>query len=90
MKCKTCGREFHYCSSCDYDRYLFEGYCDKTCYEGSDEWKLFSVKVQKFYDSLSKYQQLELWSLWDNGIFVADNWEHYLDTIIIDPRDPNE
>jgi len=88
MKCKICKKDSHYCTSCDYDKYNFEGYCSKECYEQSDEWKLFSKNAKNFYDSLSKDQKLELWALWDNGIFVDDKWENYLDSIILDPRDP--
>lgn len=90
MKCKICNREFHYCTSCDYDKYLLEGYCSQECYQNSEEWKTFAPKAQEFYDSLSESQKLEFWTLWDNGIFVDDKWEFYLDSIILDPRDPNE
>ncbi len=31
MICKSCGRKSHYCSSCDYDEYMSEGYCDAEC-----------------------------------------------------------
>ena len=32
MKCKTCGTIQHYCSSCDIDYYLSEGYCNRECF----------------------------------------------------------
>lgn len=90
MKCKTCAKDFHYCSSCDYDRYNSDGYCSQDCYMESEEWRVYSRNIQDFYDSLSKDQQLELWALWDNGIFVDDKWEYFIDTVIVDPRDPND
>jgi len=90
MKCKQCGRAYHYCSSCDHDEYYSSGYCERLCYEESDEWKLFSEKVKSFYDSLNKEQKLDLWALWDNGIFIDNKWEKHLDSIILDPRDLDE
>lgn len=86
MGCKSCEKDFHYCTSCDYDKYNSAGYCSSTCYMDSEEWKIFAPKVQNFYNSLSEDQQLELWSLWDNGIFIDDKWEWYLDLVIEDPR----
>ena len=86
MKCKSCDREFHYCTSCDYDKYNSAGYCSVECYIKTEEWSIFSKNMQTFYDSLSKDQKLELWSLWDNGIFIDDKWEWYLDSVIEDPR----
>lgn len=84
--CKTCKKEYHYCTSCDYDKYNYAGYCSRECYENSEEWNIFSKKVKVFFDSLSKEQKLELWELWDNGILEDDKWDNYVDKIIIDPR----
>ena len=86
MKCKGCKREVHYCTSCDYDRYNDAGYCSAQCYIKTEEWNIFAKRMQEFYDSLSKDQKLELWCLWDNGIFIDDKWEDYLDDVIEDPR----
>lgn len=70
MKCKICGIDYHHCTSCDYDMYLSDGYCSHNCYINSDEWKLYSKKIERFYESLNKDQQIELWSLWDNGKII--------------------
>ena len=85
MKCKICKEDSHYCTSCDYDKYMMSGYCSKRCYEQSEEWKLFNKKVIKFYESLNKEQQSELWSLWDNGILIDDKWEDFLDYVFQNP-----
>lgn len=85
IKCKECKLDFHYCSNCDYDKYCYEGYCGKECYEKSFEFKTFSNNVKKLWNSLNENQQHELWTLWDNGIFLDDKWEYFLDEIIINP-----
>jgi len=86
MRCKSCNRTYHHCTSCDYDKYNSAGYCSADCFMDSEEWKTFAPKVQDFYDSLTKDQQLELWCLWDNGIFIDDKYEFHIDMVIEDPR----
>jgi hypothetical protein len=90
MKCKECNTTLHYCGSCDFDEHLEEGYCSFTCYSKSDEWKIFTEKLKSFHQSLTHEQKIDLWCLWDNGILNDSRWEGYIDTVFIDPRDPDE
>lgn len=83
MKCKVCGKEQHYCDSCDYDEYKIEGYCDEKCYKASEEYKTYYNKLVNFWNSLDEDQQSELWSLWDNGILIDDKWEFIIDDIFV-------
>lgn len=87
MICKVCGKEQHFCSSCGYDPYKFEDYCDEVCFKSSEEYKTYYKKLKKFWNSLNKEQKLELWALWDNGIFIDDKWETVIDSIFVDERD---
>lgn len=79
MKCKICGQEEHFCSSCCYDEYLADGYC----YEKTYEHEFFSTKIINFWENLSHEQKLELWSLWDNKIFEDEKWKCFLNKTII-------
>jgi hypothetical protein len=33
MICKICHKRYHYCSNCDYDQVLDQGYCSDYCYD---------------------------------------------------------
>lgn len=85
MKCKVCGRVNHYCTSCDYDKYLSDGYCDEECFKKGEEHKVFYKELVNFYNSLDEEQKHNLWVLWDNGILVDDMWEFIIDDIFINP-----
>ena len=52
MICKTCGKEKHYCSSCDYDDYLSEGFCNIECYLKSEEVKMEKGQFLNLLDRL--------------------------------------
>ena len=54
MKCKTCGKNHHYCSSCDYDKYMSEDYCDYNCFINSDFYKKEKGTFLALLDRLSE------------------------------------
>ncbi len=82
MTCRSCNKEVHYCSSCDSDNYLYEGYCDKNCFKKSYEYGVYSNKIKVFWNSLNEIQQSDLWALWDNGILNSDIYENMIDEVI--------
>jgi len=82
MNCKTCGKHFHYCQSCDIDKYMSIGYCNKKCFENSEEYKMYYTKLLNLWSSLNDFQKSELWALWDNGILIDDAYEETIDSVI--------
>jgi hypothetical protein len=54
--CKHCAREFHHCSSCDYDEYAYAGFCSQICYElsgtGKSVYDLIKLVVDGIPDEL--------------------------------------
>lgn len=83
MVCKTCGKEIHYCSSCDYDKYLYEDFCDEVCFSQSKEYKQTEHKLETFWTSLDDAQKNKLFDLWDGGILTDDLHESKIDEIFI-------
>lgn len=39
MICKACGKDFHYCPSCEYIDECEAGYCSFKCYNGTSSWR---------------------------------------------------
>jgi hypothetical protein len=52
MKCITCGKEQHHCSSCGYDTYLDNGYCNISCFEKSGEFSNIKAEFMAILDRL--------------------------------------
>lgn len=57
MKCKACGKEFHYCTSCDPIEYCSNGFCSEQCWEGSEEFIRIKSEIFEFYKSLNTEQR---------------------------------
>ena len=73
MKCKTCKKEFHYCSSCGYDPDAFLGFCSPDCrkiYHHYDDFTTFYYKLYNFGSLTNREKQIlenckvELWDEW--------------------------
>lgn len=66
MICKTCGTQFHYCSSCGYEEYNSEGYCNRSCFEKSDYYKTekntFNALLDRLDDDAMRILKLILTS----------------------------
>jgi hypothetical protein len=50
--CKGCGREYHYCSSCDYNEWLSAGYCNAACYLTSGTGKTVYAFIKTLVDGI--------------------------------------
>jgi len=57
MKCKECGTKVHYCTSCDPDDILENGYCSQKCWESSEEYKETKINFIFFWKSLNDEQK---------------------------------
>lgn len=57
MKCKHCGTTFHYCSSCDPDRYYDLGYCSESCMKDSYSFKSAIANAKDLVDSFTPLQK---------------------------------
>ena len=81
MKCKTCGKECHYCTSCESDIWLYEGYCNQDCYMNSKEFKETNKKFQLFKSLISEEAMNHFWAMWDFGIFDEGPFSYSIDKI---------
>ncbi len=79
MECKICKSNFHYCSSCDYDKWAYSGYCSKKCYFNSNKAKNIKKQFIKFNNSLDKKQRQLFKLLWNQGIFDDDKWLDFIE-----------
>jgi hypothetical protein len=55
--CKSCGIEFHACSSCDLNTFWEYEFCSRKCWEKSEEYINNKYLLQKFYIFLNEKQR---------------------------------
>ena len=58
MKCVACGSQFHYCSSCGYDRACDAGYCSDSCFLGSGDLSRAKTNTKEIVDLLGDNKHL--------------------------------
>ena len=58
--CKSCGREYHHCSSCGYDGEWYDQYeyCCESCAKKSLGHVDLKTKIVEFIESLTKEQRI--------------------------------
>lgn len=59
-KCKSCGREYHHCSSCGYDGEWYDPfeYCSEGCAGKGPEHLELKKKIVDFIESISEEQRI--------------------------------
>ena len=57
MKCKECGKKFHYCSSCSCETWNDHGFCDVNCFFDYPENQSLRGEIRSFYKSLDSTQR---------------------------------
>ncbi len=64
-KCKNCGADFHYCSSCDLDVYMSSDYCSKICYITKADKKIFYLakKIERLIEYFDEEMTDEFWEI---------------------------
>jgi hypothetical protein len=66
---------------------MFEGYCNKDCWEASEGYKMFKKKLEFFWTSLNREQQSELFALWGNDILIDNMWKSTIDKIFVKSKE---
>lgn len=59
MKCEICGKEVHYCSSCDTDLLFESEFCSEKCLKESGLEKRFVEKINKVKENEEIYYLLK-------------------------------
>ncbi len=80
MKCKMCGKVFHYCSSCDSIDYHDLGFCSADCWKSSKEFQDIITEFSTFVDTLNNKGLIYLHKLLTD-IEVQYEW-YFVDIII--------
>lgn len=59
-KCKSCGLEYHHCSSCGYDGEWYDPseYCSEECAGKGSEHLELKKKIVDFIESISEEQRI--------------------------------
>ena len=72
--CPKCGKKFHHCSSCDTwgEWWLYQGYCSKKCWLGSEEYLNDKEIFLEFYSTLNPIQM----AMFDKFLEIVNN-EYY-------------
>lgn len=65
-ECNYCKRGYHYCTSCDYDEPMSNGYCCTECFEKSDKYVEYFANAKKFLEDLTWKQRKMFY------VFMAD------------------
>jgi len=66
MICKWCGKEVHYCSSCDFDWYMSMGYCSYECATHDTMILKTKISFDVLVNSLTNEQKVYLATIIDN------------------------
>lgn len=100
MKCKTCGKSFHACTSCSLSNEWEWYYCTEKCWKKSQEYKHNNSLINKFIVSLTEEQLSsfkEVFELNEDYAFVVEDLikeakgpEHTKIGIIVDKSNATE
>ena len=72
MECKTCGKKYHWCSSCGSCHPEDIGFCSNGCWKSSEEYCEIYTKFQSMIESMNNKQLGIL-----NWLFVEVNLDKY-------------
>lgn len=81
MICKYCGKKNHYCGGCDYDEYMSNGYCNKTCQQSDKPYKEWLSEANDLIKSFTYAQLRTIYEVLDNEISELDFYNLIEDAI---------
>jgi hypothetical protein len=77
-KCLTCDKEFYNGSYADMIRNWEESYCNKHCWETSEEYTELEQKFKKWYKTLDAHQQ-EIFKILNDELFFDEDYTYLTD-----------